>query len=365
MIFCEHCFNDREIAAMICGIPFIKTGECPVCHSTESHLYDTDEQMALTPFFEELLSIYTPASMLPDTYPREEITPLIDELDARWNIFSGISRQDKDKIIKSVCGELYDRVPELFDGSVGIMELYDSEYLKDHAMLKNYDWDSFVKEIKEKNRYHSNVINFKIFEKYCTFIKKTYKEGTQFYRARISGQYGYPITEMSAPKPGTSAEGRANARGITCLYVSGDPETPLYEVRAGALDYVSVGTFRLKKDISVVDLRLIDSLSPFVFELDCLEHAINKQYLERLNNEMSKALRRSDSTLDYVPTQYLVDFIKSIKHNGEQEYAGVVYNSTMNRSGYNLAIFDPDLLECISVNVYDIEDLSYSKKQIK
>ena len=102
----------------------------------------------------------------------------------------------------------------------------------------------------------------------------------------------------------------------------------LHEVRAGVFDFVSVGTFRLKQDITVVDLRAITEISPFVEGLEYLDHAINKQYLEKLNTEMSKSLRRSDSTLDYVPTQYIVDFIKSIEHNDMQEYDGIEYNST-------------------------------------
>ena len=165
---------------------------------------------------------------------------------------------------------------------------------------------------------------------------------------------------MSAPPAGKSSEGRANARGITCLYVASDIDTTLHEVRAGVFDFVCVGTFRLKKDITVVDLRAIAEISPFVEGLEYLDHAINKQYLEKLNTEMSKSLRRSDSTLDYVPTQYVVDFIKSIEHNGTQEYDGIEYNSTTNPGGYNLAIFNPDLFECISTSVYDIEKLQYT-----
>jgi hypothetical protein len=120
----------------------------------------------------------------------------------------------------------------------------------------------------------------------------------------------------------------------------------------------------LKTDITVVDLRAITEISPFIEGLDYLDHAINKNYLEKLNNEMSKPLRRSDSVLDYVPTQYIADFIKSIEHNGKQEYAGIEYNSTTNPGGYNLAIFNPDLFECISVSVYDIEKLQYTSKKV-
>lgn len=364
MIFCEYCFNDKEIASIIGDVSVSNIGECPVCHHKGGHLYDSASQNDLTPYFEELLNIYTPSSMLPDAYPKAEPRSLIDDLKDRWNIFANIPRTQIYEILKSVCGELYVSVPELFDGTVGIPELYDSTYLKDHALLKNNDWDAFVAEIKTKNRYHSKLINFDILKKYCSFIRKTYKAGALFYRARISKQSGYPINEMSAPPAGKSSEGRANARGITCLYVASDVDTTLHEVRAGVFDFVSVGTFRLKQDITVVDLRAITEISPFVEGLGYLDHAINKQYLEKLNTEMSKSLRRSDSTLDYVPTQYIVDFIKSIEHNNIQEYDGIEYNSTTNPGGYNLAIFNPDFFECIAVNVYDIEKLQYTSKKI-
>lgn len=364
MIFCEHCFSDSEIASIIMSVSGGITGQCPTCGRNRAHLYDTEKQTELIPYFEELLNIYSPASMLPESYPRAERRSLIDDLNERWSIFSDLPRAKTYGILTAICSDLYTDTPELFDGIVGIPELYDSEYLQTHALLKNNDWDAFVTEIKTKNRYHSKLINFEILERYCSFIRKTYKSGELFYRARISERSGFTVNEMSAPPAGKSSEGRANARGITCLYVANDVDTTLHEVRAGVFDYVSVGTFRLNRDITVVNLRAIAEISPFVEGLEYLDHAINKQYLERLNAEMSKSLRRSDSTLDYVPTQYIVDFIKSIEHNGAQEYDGIEYNSTTNPGGFNLAIFDPDLFECISVDVYDIEKLQYSSKKL-
>lgn len=67
MIFCEYCFNDKEIASIIRTASASKTGECPICHHRETHLYDTSTQNELMPYFEELLNIYAPSSTLPDT----------------------------------------------------------------------------------------------------------------------------------------------------------------------------------------------------------------------------------------------------------------------------------------------------------
>ena len=364
MIFCNHCFNDHEISSIIKSVSTECVNKCPICHHESAYLYDTSIQSDLTPYFEELLGIYVPEKLLPTDYPKEQIRPLIDDIQTRWNLFSEISKKDIYKLIKAICNEIFANAPELIEGAVGIPELYDNNYLSGHALLKNNDWNSFVNEIKTKNRYHSKLLNFDILEKYCSFIRKAYKTGELFYRARISDCRGFSKDEMSAPPIGMSSEGRANAKGITCLYLANDVETTLHEVRAGMFDYVSVGTFRLKRDITVVNLRSISNISPFVSGLEYLDHAINMQYLEKLDSEMSKALRRSDSTLDYVPTQYIVDFIKSIECNGIQEYDGIEYKSTTNPNGYNLAIFDPELFECISVDLYDIEKLEYTSKKI-
>lgn len=197
-------------------------------------------------------------------------------------------------------------------------------------------------------------------------MMKEYKAGAEFYRARISSQpEGFPPTEMSAPPAGKSSEGRANAKGITCLYVADRVETALHEVRAGVFDYVSVGKLKLKKDIVLVNLRDIKKISPFSENIDPLDYAVNAKFLIKLNEEMGKALRRNDSTLDYVPTQYITDYIKSIEDNGgNRMYAGIEYNSTTYPKGYNLAIFDPDPFECVETEVYEIKNLQYDYESV-
>ena len=291
---------------------------------------------------------------------------MIEDLNERWDFFSEISEASKLSIVRSICKDQLSETPELFDGLVGIPELFDETYLNAHSLLKNRNWEAFVDEITTKNRYHSKLVNFEVLKMYCSLIRKPYKAGDLFYRARISGSNGFSTYEMSAPPKGKSAEGRANAGGITCLYLANSIDTALHEVRAGAYDYVSVGKFQLQQDITIVNLKIINAISPLSEQIDLVDYAINKQYLENLNYEMSRPIRRSDSTLDYVPTQYIVDFIKSIENEneGQQVYDGIEYKSTMNPEGFNLAIFNPDLFKCVSVDLYEIEELAYKKKQM-
>jgi len=362
MICCNKCFCDSELKPYIESLG--QKGNCPICGNSDIYIYDTEKNSELVGYFDEFVSIYSPAKSLPSTFPMAETRLLKDELLSNWTIFNKLNATNVYKIITSICNEKYQQIPELFDYPVGIAELYNPEYLNEHSLLRTNSWEDFVTALKKQNRFHTNHINLKILERFCSYIRKPYKKGTVFFRGRISSSAGLSTDKMGAPPYEKASAGRANAPGIRCLYLANDVDTTIHEVRAEAFDFISVGKFELQEDIIVVDLKSIDKISPFLGELDYLEHAINKEHLNKINAEMGKALRRSDSTLDYVPTQYISDFIKSIEYNGQAEYAGLEYNSTMNTDGFNLAIFYPDLFRCVDVKTYRIKDLLYQKEDL-
>jgi len=70
--------------------------------------------------------------------------------------------------------------------------------------------------------------------------------------------------------------------------------------------------------------------------------------------EIAKPLRRSDSPLEYLPTQYIAEFIKSKK------YDGVEFASTIRQGGYNLAVFDESLFECVDVETVEVSEVLYT-----
>ena len=359
MIVCEKCFCDTEIISVIRNKEDI--GNCPMCKSKNVHIYDTDKYEDLSIMFDELISIYTPITQLLNSYPKSDTRLLKSELIKNWNIFNRKSEADVYNIITEICKEKYEYNAELFDQPIGIQELYEQDYLAKHSLLTTNSWEDFVDALKTKNRFHTHYINLELLERFCSYIRKPYKAGEWFYRCRISTEEGIPMDKMGAPPIEYTTDGRANAKGIRCLYLGDSAETTIYETRAGAYDFVTVGKFKLKKDIIVVDLKRINQISPFIEELDCLEYAINKEHLNKINNEMGRIMRRSDSALDYIPTQYITDFVKSITHNEVAEYAGIEYKSVMHENGYNLAIFNPELFECIDTKIYKIDMIDYRK----
>jgi len=363
MIFCCECFNDIELKSCIKGLD--TKGNCSICNQTDTYIYNTDIDSELVDYFEELISIYTPINLLTSTYPKKDLNLLKDELLNRWNIFNNLNASQIYNIITQICKDKYIDSPDLFDNPIGIAELHDTVYLSEKSLLKTDRWEDFVDSLKKKNRFHTKHINTTILKEFCSYLRKPYKKGMIFYRGRISSYTGYSPDLMGAPCFDSATAGRANAMGIRCLYLSDNIKTVIHEVRAGAFDYVSVGTFELLNDIIVVDLKSIDKISPFIHGLNYIQHAINKEHLKKINTEMAKTLRRSDSPLDYIPTQYISDFIKSIEHHGNIEYSGLEYNSAMNKDGFNLAVFYPELFKCINVEVYEIKDLNYIEKKIK
>lgn len=361
MIFCSKCVNDIEIIGVIKRLNHI--GTCTCCGSTTSFLYDTDCDVDLVESFEDLISIYTPQELLPTEYPKSDLTFLTDELIHNWDIFNCLNKKQVYELITNICKNKYSELPLLFDGPVGIAVSHDKQYLKEKSILRTNKWENFVRDLKSKNRFHTSHINTEILEVFCSYRRKAYKKGTVLYRGRVSSEVGYKKEEMGAPPSLKAIAGRANSFGISCLYLANDLETTIHEVRAGAFDYVSIGKFELQKDVIVVDLRSLDKISPFL-ELDCAQYAINKEVLKKINREMAKPLRKSDSPLEYLPTQYISEFIKSIEHNGEAEYSGIEYDSTVSQHGYNLAIFNPEIFRCVDVDTYKIEELNYVKKKL-
>lgn len=350
MICCEKCFKDIEIKDIIKSLN--QRGTCELCGKKNIFIYNTDINNELAETFDDLLNIYTVSDDLPHDYPSEYRNFLKDELCRRWDIFN-IDSELVYRAIKGICHERYKEHPEIFDTPVGILELNEKDYLKEHSIMKTFEWEDFVKGIKTRNRFHTDYINKVVLSTFCNYIKKTYKAGSVFYRARICpDETGFPIDKMGAPSVGCATAGRANPTGISCLYLADRNITALKEIRAGVYDYITIGKFILKEDVEVVNLTIVDRISPF-WGIDNTVHAVNKKHLRKISDEIAKPLRRHDSQLDYLPTQYISDFIKS------EGFAGIGYKSTMDKDGYNLAMFDEALFDCESVYVYDIRELSY------
>ena len=207
-----------------------------------------------------------------------------------------------------------------------------------------------------------------MLKNYCLLIAEDLPlSNNRYYRGRIStNSKGFTPSEMSAPPYDKSTDGRANSAGISRLYLTNDRETTFHEIRAAEYDYITVGTFKQLVPLKVVNLSRISKISPFAEDIDCTELAINKDNLSKINEEMSRTSRRGDSPLDYLPTQYICDFVMSLEDDsGNKLFDGISYQSAMHSDGYNLAIFDPKKFKCTFCRTYEVTKLKYTKRICK
>ena len=163
-----------------------------------------------------------------------------------------------------------------------------------------------------------------------------------------------PAIELEKPPYHKASSGRANPQGISYFYLADKPKTTLFEIRASFLDYVCIGDFELKEDVTIVSLNDIHNISPFM-DINLQEYVTNKTILNHFREALSKPLRKTDSDLEYLPTQYLCEYIKS-----SLKVDGVEYASAMHTGGVNYAFFDDKKFlfknaKIIEINKIDME----------
>lgn len=161
----------------------------------------------------------------------------------------------------------------------------------------------------------------------------------------------YPKNRMK-PEPDkvTVSDGRANPRGIPCLYLTTDYETAILEVRPLIGMYITVAKMELARDLEIIDctssyVNFLDRWS--VKTIEDIERAVWSD----INDAFFKPAQRGDDSLDYIPTQILAELFKC---NGLD---GIGYKSSYGESGFNIALFDVDaanVVECYLCRVDDI-----------
>jgi len=244
------------------------------------------------------------------------------------------------------------------------------------------DWQRFVQYLRHTNRfaltYHwQNFLNVLIetAKKRVTTIAR----GSEFFRARkgitwMEEEFGgerpapYSKLEMGPPPAHQAKEGRLNPPGIPYLYLASDIETTIAEVRPWIGLELSVARFETTRDLRAVDtmrdeppgIELVPGEEELYMERDPKTYSAEEKEQHiwgDINSAFSEPTSPQDSLLSYLPTQYLAEVLKM---NG---YDGVIYKSSLNPSGYNLTLFDPNSALCGYRHVYQVGALKYESER--
>lgn len=322
MYCCPECFGDSHLRRNVFPQLSTQTGLCSYCQSDNSYLLPP---ASLREHFELLTGAYVLDA---------NGEGLVELLKTDWGMFHH-ERMDVAHV-KELLGDVLDdgdRVRQRFRPSVNA--------IVNDALQR---WDDLRQELMHKNRYFPvTEINLPRLERLFSFLLLPPEEiPTTWYRARIqAGVDIYPSNEMTAPPKHLASHGRANPAGIPYLYLASTALTAVSEVRPHTGELASVGEFIIPAGLKVADLRHPKrSVSPFILsdesEISMLRGDI--EFLEKLGDELTRPVLPRSAAFDYIPSQYLCEFVKVCG------FDGVMYRSSVG-DGVNLALFRPELAQ--------------------
>lgn len=217
----------------------------------------------------------------------------------------------------------------------------------------------FIHDIKFENRNPQNtevlqILNDGISNPFLSFLPSEV-----FYRCRImekgrgitldSDFHGYNADESFIPPPEKTSDMRANYKGIPYLYCANDPYISIVECRPRLGAKVSVATIEVLEH-----LRLFDTTIQY-WPVNAMEDPVKSSLLKDLSRLYSEPISYADDTADYIPTQFIAEYIKNLG------YDGIVYQSSLTpeikqkgRYAYNVVIFNYKKCKAIKSHVYEI-----------
>lgn len=267
--------------------------------------------------------------------------PVYEIIQTDWNLFS-----DMDKA-KSVIQEV------LTTSTVGY-DFNDRVDYSDDIKNKVGSWERLKADVQRQRRFLADYDEFESYMSNYLKAEAELKKGDKLFRARILPKdiVKYKLSEMGCPPPELAIAGRANPAGISYLYLCENESTTYYEVRATYLDRLSIGTFRITRDLKIVDFSTKVSLY-FAYSNGGVASAIvAKLILDEISHDMSRPMRRFDSEQEYIPTQMICEYCKLIV-----DADGVSFKSSVYDSGRNYVLFDKDNAKCTKVNNREVNSM--------
>ena len=171
------------------------------------------------------------------------------------------------------------------------------------------------------------------------------KLGTEYWRARIWGLNqlkNYSPQELGAPPSNLASSGRINPQGISFLYGALEENTAISEVRPWVGANISLGKFKVLRDLKLVDLTNEPRKSFNSGEysddemLKGLKTSINSIFINKL---FFSAPAHEKDDLAYITSQFISERFKIMGADG------ILYPSVLNENGLNICLFNPSLVE--------------------
>ena len=236
----------------------------------------------------------------------------------------------------------------------------------------SHDYYMFAHSVKCKARHILDAKSRRFLETVLETSQKRKEpinKGSVLYRSQLANRWRtQPIPDENGvevdsvevpipahrkrmvPRPNRATEGRVNAKGIPCLYLSTDHDTAMAEVRPWIGSYVSVASFEVLRDLTVVDCSS-DSAQWLSFGKELPPDKREENAWGDINRAFSEPVARADDVADYAATQVLAE---AFRFGG---FDGIVYGSKLG-AGKNVAIFDLVAARPVNGYLFQVDSLN-------
>lgn len=324
---CASCIGDRGLRKHIFPTITVEIGRCSYCLSDEVLVVDPAK---LSDVFGPIINIYERSA---------SGKTLVQLLKEDWGMFDH-ERMDEYRS-KDLLAEI------LNDGQLVRQPFIPSPAFETDRLIK---WEELRDELMFGNRFFPEVEIDR--ERLAALLKYLVLDDDDlpliWHRARmLNREEAFALADMGAPPQRLATHGRANPAGIPYLYLASNASTAIAEIRPHTGERACVAEFAIPRGLKIVDLRNPRKVvSPFVLgdeeQIGFLRGDIG--FLSRLGDELTRPVLPHAAAIDYVPSQYLCEFIKKCG------YDGVLYRSSVG-DGINVALFLPSRATANSVTI--------------
>ena len=232
----------------------------------------------------------------------------------------------------------------------------------------------FSQEVKRGSRYiHSDEVkDFLLNVLETSKDRVTIVNPDNFWRAQLGSEWLYVLDsdeivvdepapfseERMKPIQYEASEGRANPKGIPCLYLATDEKTAMSEVRPWLGSDISVGQFKTVRELKLIDCSVHASKRRgyrIYFEEPDDQKKVAAVWAD-IDRAFAQPVTPNDKSSDYVPTQIIAELFKT---NG---FDGIFYKSALSE-GLNVALFDINAATMVNCFVCRVEEIKFSFAQ--
>lgn len=246
-----------------------------------------------------------------------------------------------------------------------------------HHEELGHAWAAFVREVKYVRRYffgrsladedwtpNDTLGAVSLLQEVLSLLGeldlvRVLDPGQTAYRVRLisSDETLSEFSQVGPPPPERAGAGRMNPPGISYGYFALEKRTAIGEAVGRPPAYMAIGQFRLKRSLRFVDLTRLPEI-PSVFDRSSRRRRERLLFLNQFVTEISRPITKDGREhIEYVPTQIVSEYLAQYPDNDGKFFDGVLFPSSVVKSGNNLVIFPPRGIREDWTDVLDMDNI--------